>query len=484
MPHTEKIEREIADIKSCPVESLNKNFANLVISFTQLTKAEQNVIAQQFYDWANETPVTSTVQQLKLTYAKCLLGLDYFLSDKHEFSLKEINEARKLFEELHENDGVGVCLVITAGIYRTLGDFDLALKTSWEAYETLKHSGIFMHLILACIVNMANIYFEMHDYEEALKLFNMAYEESEKSGNIYWLTYSLHGLGKTYLKENKFSEAKNFLEKALELSKKHNSPHDIASSLTELANYYFKSEEFEKAEELHKEAMAIREQHHYTGGAVTNYIRLGEVYMKQSKLDNALKILTQGLEVAEKIKVKPKIYQIHFMLSEIFQRKNEPEKSLEHYKKFHAVHEEVEVEDRERKLKNAKLIFEAEQTKKENIIIKKQKAEIEKKNFELQETIDELTRAKIGKRAKAFTLAIAIILFIIDDYILGSALHLLPSDNYFLSLAVKMIIIFSLSPINGAIEKFLLKKVMLDKKRKKPIATTATAAEQMEMKVA
>jgi len=52
------------------------------------------------------------------------------------------------------------------------------------------------------------------------------------------------------------------------------------------------------------------------------------------------------------------------------------------------------------------------------------------------------------------------VLFIFQDAILRTALRLLASDNYFLSLAVKMAIIFSLSPINRGIEHHLLKNVM------------------------
>ena len=131
-----------------------------------------------------------------------------------------------------------------------------------------------------------------------------------------------------------------------------------------------------------------------------------------------------------------------------------------HYKGFHALREEVEREDSARKLADAKLIFEAEQTRKENAVIRAQKAEIERKNVELQDTIDELTRARIGRKAKAFTLGVAIVLFIFQDAILRTVLRLLPSDNYFLLLVVKMAIIFSLAPINRGIENYLLRRVV------------------------
>src|SRR6185369_11311318 len=153
-------------------------------------------------------------------------------------------------------------------------------------------------------------------------------------------------------------------------------------------------------------------------------------------------------------------YQVHLLLSKVYKAKNDLEKSLYHYEIFHEVREQVQEEDNVRKLADAKLIFEAEQTKKENIIIKKQKQEIEKKNIELQETIDELTLARVGKKARAITLLIAIIFFIFEDTILEFALKIVHSESYLISLTVKMVIIFSLSPINKAIEHYLLRRII------------------------
>jgi len=147
-------------------------------------------------------------------------------------------------------------------------------------------------------------------------------------------------------------------------------------------------------------------------------------------------------------------------MSQLYERMHDAEHALEHHKRYHVLREEVEREDSAKSLADAKAMFEAEQTRKENAVIKAQKAEIEQKNQQLQDTIDELTRAKIGRRAKAMTLGLAVVLFIFQDAILGTALRLLASNNYFVLLGVKMGIIFSLSPINRGIERYLLRRVV------------------------
>ncbi len=264
--------------------------------------------------------------------------------------------------------------------------------------------------------------------------------------------------------QNKPAEAKQHFEEAMALAEKNNHPMSICNSLSELGNYYNVTGEYDQAEQCHLRALAIREKNNFFSGATTSCITLGDIYIKQSRLGDALHMLEKGMKMAEQIKVKVKIYRIHQLLSEIYEQQNDLQQSLFHYKKYHELHDEVEAEDNARKVKNVQLIFAAEQTRKENIIIKKQKEEIERKNTELQETIDELTRTRVSRTARAITFTIAIILFILEDSILHFALKIVPQNSYWLSMLVKMAIIFSLSPINKAIEKFLLHRIIKKKK--------------------
>jgi tetratricopeptide (TPR) repeat protein len=116
-------------------------------------------------------------------------------------------------------------------------------------------------------------------------------------------------------------------------------------------------------------------------------MNLGDIYNKQGKFNDAIKMLSNALKLAEEIKVKVKMYQIHQLLSNIYLGMGNITDSLAHYKSFHEIREDVNHEDLDRKVKNQVQLFQAQQTQKENAIIKVQKIEIEKKNIELQETL-------------------------------------------------------------------------------------------------
>ncbi|MFL5728195.1 MAG: tetratricopeptide repeat protein, partial [Cytophagaceae bacterium] len=234
--------------------------------------------------------------------------------------------------------------------------------------------------------------------------------------------------------------------------------------LTDLGVYYSETGDYAQAEYHFVESMKLLNKENFMGNTVMNMIELGNVKFKAGKTDEAISMLQEALDEAEKIKIKARISQIHLLLSQIFQKTNELAKSLSHYQTYHRISEEVEKEEAAKKVKNLQLIFESEQTKKENIIIKKQKQEIEKKNTELQETIDELTRAKVSRRAKAITMVVAIVLIVTEDFLVDITINNLPVNDYLWSFLAKGAIILSLKPIENLIEHFLMDKLVKKKK--------------------
>ena len=461
MTKSQEVESLLSNLRTCPNADISRYFPPITDKIRFLSRQEKLECAGSLLSWAEKH---AAQEPLKLHYAQFLMAMVRFTFEEHDEALALLSQCKAGFEELADTDGLGLSAMLIGATYRTLGNFTLALKILWESYELLKHSGKYPVSLAATANSIANISLDMHDYDDAVSMFQEALSESEKAGDHYFTIYALLGSGKVCMEQQRNTEAKVYFEKALQLSQDNNSPMHLANSLTELGNLHCQTGDHSLAEQLNEQALAIREEHQFTGGAITNYIHLGEIRMFHEDWSGALAVLGKGLALAEKAGVKLKMYQIHRLMSETHQHLQGHEKSLHHYKIFHQLREEVEQEDFARKLSDTKMVFEAEQTKKENAIIRKQKEEIQQKNLELQSTIDELTITRVSRKAKALTLVIAIVLFVLQDFILGFVLRNLPKNNYFLSLVVKMAIIFSLSPINQGIEHYLLKKVIRTRK--------------------
>jgi tetratricopeptide (TPR) repeat protein len=457
----EELKQTLEKVKSCPDSDISLHWQRVCTLFLPMVRMEANSCATEYYQWAQQH---LPHESLKFHYAEFLNAVNIFMKEDYEKALPKITEIRKTFEDVGDEDGVSISSLLTGVIYRSFGNYDLALKILIPPFEYFKSTGHYPIFLEGCCNSLANINFELRNYKESFSFFKTCYEATLKSGNEYFRIYALHGMGKVSMKLNQLDQARQYCTLALEDAEKNQDPLHICNSYAELANFYVEASNLEEAEALNKKALAIREQNKFIGAVATSCIKLGEIYIRQSRWDDALEILNKGLAIAEQLKVKPKMYQSHLLLSKVYKGKGELEKSLSHYEAFHDLHEKVLEEDNARKLSDARLIFESEQTKKENIIIKKQKEEIQNKNIELQETIDELTITRISRKAKALTLVVAIALFFVEDTILHFALHTIGERGYWISMIVKIVIIFSLSPINKAIEKSLVKKVILKRR--------------------
>jgi tetratricopeptide (TPR) repeat protein len=455
------INQLFSKLKANPEVDASSLCEQMIELFPTLFKEEQNNFSASFYIWAEKFKIKCPAI---FYYARHLKLADNFFSEQYETVLSNGPALQAAFHKNNEPAAAAAVGAFLGSIHRTLGNIDLSLKELWDAYGQLNKLNRFQHYKLACSFHIGSIYMDL-DNEEALPILKNTLSLAEKLQDSTFIVYTSHGLGKFFLKQKNYENARLMFQEALDAANKAGIPILISSAETELGNYYFETGNYGESEMLHTKAADARTANKFIGGAISNYIRLGEINMKLSQPDEAIAVINKGMALAEQIKVKPKMYQLHLLLSEIYHCKNDLSRSLFHYKQYHYLQEQAGKEDNAKKIKNMKLVFEAEQTLKENIIIRKQKEEIQKKNIELLETIDELTITKASRKAKAFTLLIAIVFFIFEDTILHFVFHFMPANNFWLSLSIKMVFIFSLKPINGVIEHSLVKK-MIKKKSK------------------
>jgi tetratricopeptide (TPR) repeat protein len=306
-------------------------------------------------------------------------------------------------------------------------------------------------------------------------LFNKGIAIEEKLGINFLRGRLLNGIADAFMQQNKYSLALRHYQQALEISEKSTELTFRSRALTDMGDYYNKMGDFSLAKTYNEEALAIRKKMNIQGGAVTNMMNLAEIFHKTGLTNDGIKMLEDALIIAEEIRAKAKMYAIHKTLSDVYLNMDNLPKSMMHYKAFHEISQDVNHEDSERKVKNQLRLFEAEQTKKENATIKAQKVEIEHKNHQLEETIEELTITKISRRAKAITLFIAVALIVIEGVINHFVVLRYVHNNFALNLAAEGVIVLMLKPIEKAVEHYLLSNVI--KKRKQ-------AKEALEMELA
>lgn len=81
---------------------------------------------------------------------------------------------------------------------------------------------------------------------------------------------------------------------------------------------------------------------------------------------------------------------------------------------------------------------------------------LDNKNKELQETLDALTKAKVGRKAATIILFLAVILFILEEVFIEKIIDQYSGGNVWFSLGAKGAIALGLKPLEGFLERILL----------------------------
>jgi tetratricopeptide (TPR) repeat protein len=458
----QKIEFLFEELKKGHYTVQDEFFETIWVNFTRLSNnQEAKLLLNKINLWAEDV---ASVHPDLLNWITLCRGFIEFLSDNYDVAINYLHKAYELFKEKNDEDGLAACGICIGYLHRSTGEIDLALKYGLPGLNQLSRSGKNKMFQIIGSYWIGGVYADTGHLDEALLTFQQGLQVDYPPGIKSMGARLTNGIAGVYMKQKKYSLALENFQKTLDLCDASTEKTFRSRGLTDLGDYYYQMGDYPMAIQYNQEALVIRREMNLQNPSITNLMNLGSIYYKQGKFNEAIQELSRALKLAEEIKVKVKMYQIHQLLSDIYLGTGNMQESLAHYKAFHEIREDVNHDDLDRKVKNQVKLFQAELTQKENAVIKAQKLEIEKKNIQLQETIDELTLAKISKKARALTLSIGIILFIFQDRILENILHVFASDNYWLALFIKVTIIFSLEPVNKAIEHYLLKKVIKKKK--------------------
>lgn len=314
---------QFEQVKENKLDSL-EFFTNTITSGRGLLIGERDTIANAILVWAEKQKETNPGNYY---YAIYLRGFFYFHSEEYERGLSYSMQARKLFTEIDEKEGIAHTSVTIGAIYRTLGDIELSIQYLREAiswYESEKKTGF---VYTAGCFNLAEVYALGGKADEALSLYQKVLDHKDIPGIAVLQALTLTGMGNVYLDIQKIDQGMACIQQALEMSEKAGNKPNLARIHTVLAHYYFETGDYAKALEDQNIALKIRENLNIDGGTITNLTDIAEIYLKTGKETEAVEMLNKALQLAEKTGVKTKQYHVHQLLSNLFEHSGEKDKA-------------------------------------------------------------------------------------------------------------------------------------------------------------
>ncbi|MDH5382866.1 MAG: hypothetical protein OEW75_18570 [Cyclobacteriaceae bacterium] len=251
------------------------------------------------------------------------------------------------------------------------------------------------------------------------------------------------GLGYCYMKMEDREKSEEYFKKAL--SVEGISPAEKARVLCDLGVLYIENPEV--ALPYLEESSALRKKHGLDDAYSTSLISLAECYLKNGNIDKAVEVLTEAESFIEKYNVPTKKLLFYNLFAECFEKKGDYKQANEY---FH-LYDELQKNINSSQIKN---IFQLK-----NKEIARQNQEIQDKNKELRNTLDELAKIKVSRRALFFSIITVVFLVIATEVFLDPFIEQYSGNNY-LSLLSKIFIAFLLKPIDSLYERLMFRKAL------------------------
>ncbi|MDH5367313.1 MAG: tetratricopeptide repeat protein [Cyclobacteriaceae bacterium] len=370
----------------------------------------------------------------------------YFLSKPQE----ALDEFNKVFDccdktELFRNIrgpghmGRGVC-------YRNLGKLDKTMEDSLMASQLIHKEDPANPWHVFVFRMLGEIHTYIGELDEAKKYYLKAKSimESISDSNFPTVRFRVNdALGNCHNQMGELEKAEKYLQTAIKVN--GISQAERARGLCDMGILYLENPE--KALSYFEESCAIRQEQNLEDAYTTSLIYKGQCMIKLNRLEQAEQILNEAKTLVEKYNVPTKKLHLYEQMRTLLEKQENYSEANKYFHLYNDLKNEIHAQQ-------SKNIFHLK-----NKLIADQHHEIEQKHAELKNTLHELARIKVSRKALFFSIITLVVLVILTEVFLDPIIEQY-SDNQYLGLASKIFIAFMLKPIDSLYERLLFRKAV------------------------
>jgi len=277
----------------------------------------------------------------KLEMAKCLRNISQFNSQlgNYEDALEGYKKALIYLKELDEKYLIAGCLHNMGTIYSAQGNNPLALEHYQYALEIAtelnEKQGEF-----AGYASIGNIYFTQSDYEKALEYAKKSLKIAEETNEKQLIATANRSIGGIYKRTNNLL-ALEYFQKALKLSEELNQIPFTIETLIYVGEFYFQKQDYENAKKYFNDALSKSEEIGKKRSVCDAMSSLGQISLKQKRYADALTYAQKSLAIANELKLLKDQRSIHDLLARIYATTNNYKKAFEHQVLFKELNDSV-----------------------------------------------------------------------------------------------------------------------------------------------
>jgi tetratricopeptide (TPR) repeat protein len=215
-------------------------------------------------------------------------------------------------------------------IQRVMSDYSGAINSSYEALKIFESKGDRTG-IFSCYNNIANIYNDQQNYSKALQYFLKAAlymddRHPSRKSNLY------SNLGLVYTELKDFENSMKYFKEALELRK--GNILGTSDVQVNIGLCYSTQGKYEKALEYFLPAAKVYEENHRELNLGIACGNIGDCYLRLKKFDKASQFLNKALAIAQKVDDKEGIKVAYNYLADLYAETGDFKKAFLYSRRF------------------------------------------------------------------------------------------------------------------------------------------------------
>ena len=281
-------------------------------------------------------------------------------------------------------------------IHDSLGDFSRALDHQLRALEIDERIGN-MASRAATLRTIGLVCSKTGDHHTGLDFYRQSLALCTQEGDALERGKTLNNIGINLKNLGQFEEAHTALTEARQLFETLGFPLLQCATLNNLGLVQEKLGDASGAECTLCGALELSESVDYAQGIAHAHMALGRMLATQPRQDEAQAHLLAALEICERHKIKLTWYECHEAMADFYERNGDPALALHHFRRFHQLEYEVQLESASNKLRAFAIQFQVAAAKRDAELQRERHAVLTRANAELDALNVSLIEANLQK---------------------------------------------------------------------------------------
>ena len=278
------------------------------------------------------------------------------------------SKALQIREEIKDTFGISASNNNIGNIYGRQGDNLKALSYFLKSLNIIEQMGDDQKLPPQ-LNNIAIIYFHLNNYEKALEYYSRALDIWKKNGNKEGIAIVSSNIIKVYSAYKLYDKAMVYANEALRIYIELDNKQGIAECYNAIGSIYSELKNYSKALDYFQKCLSIKLEMNDKSDIAVTYSNLASLYIETKQIDKAISNLDLDLPLAIENRLlgqQKEIYKYYFLA---YKAKNKHELALKYHELYFAINDSVYNIESTKQLNELNTRYETDKKEKENKLL-------------------------------------------------------------------------------------------------------------------